>query len=329
MDASTITDMSSIFNGCYNMLSVDFSNFNSSSLITMNAMFYGCESIKTIDLSNFNTSLVTDMSSLFDGCGKLQYIYLFNLNTSKVENMNSMFSGCENLVSLDLSYFYTSYLTNVNYMFDNCKNLKVLDISHFNLDNVTDSENMKGIFSNVNSLRYINLYHVEDKNKIIQNSAISTLNDLIICQKEEIVQTKTNNRRCCYFNITENLCKSDNYIILYYGKESNYKNGFINKYRNITSFIINEYYNNTLDTNEEFVVKEGCKIELYFNSILTSLESFFDYNYDINIGNIKSIDLSHFNSLLITNMNKAFSGCTSLESINFDNFIFSSSNKGE
>ena len=327
LDASTITDMSSIFNGCYNMLSVDFSNFNSSSLITMNAMFYGCESIKTIDLSNFNTSLVTDMSSLFDGCGKLQYIYLFNLNTSKVENMNSMFSGCENLVSLDLSYFYTSYLTNVNYMFDNCKNLKVLDISHFNLDNVTDSENMKGIFSNVNSLRYINLYHVEDKNKIIQNSAISTLNDLIICQKEEIVPTKTNNRRCCYFNITENLCKSDNYIILYYGKESNYKNGFINKYRNITSFIINEYYNNTLDTNEEFVVKEGCKIELYFNSILTSLESFFDYNYDINIGNIKSIDLSHFNSLLITNMNKAFSGCTSLESINFDNFIFSSVTK--
>ena len=327
LDASTITDMSSIFNGCYNMLSVDFSNFNSSSLITMNAMFYGCESIKTIDLSNFNTSLVTDMSSLFDGCGKLQYIYLFNLNTSKVENMNSMFSGCENLVSLDLSYFYTSYLTNVNYMFANCKNLKVLDISHFNLDNVTDSENMKGIFSHVHRLRYINLYHVEDKNKIIQNSAISTLNDLIICQKEEIVQTKTNNRRCCYFNITENLCKSDNYIILYYGKESNYKNGFINKYRNITSFIINEYYNNTLDTNEEFVVKEGCKIELYFNSILTSLESFFDYNYDINIGNIKSIDLSHFNSLLITNMNKAFSGCTSLESINFDNFIFSSVTK--
>ena len=325
LDASNITNMNSIFNGCLNLISVDFSNFNSSSLITMNSMFYDCESIESIDLSNFKTSLVTDMSYLFDGCRDLKYIYLSNINTSKVENMSSMFSGCESLVSLDLSYFQTSSLTNIGYMFDSCKVLKVLDISYLNLDNITNHDN---IFRNVDSLKYISLYYVEDEHKIIQNSEISNLNDLIVCQKEEKILPINidNNRekRCCYFNITENMCESDNYIILNYGKESEYKNGFINKYRNGVSFIINGDYINTLSNNQSFKVNAGCKIEIYFNSILTSLESFFDYNYDINIGNIKSIDLSHFNSSLITDMSKAFSGCTSLESINFDNFIFSS-----
>ena len=78
------------------------------------------------------------------------------------------------------------------------------------------------------------------------------------------------------------------------------------------SFIINGFYNNTLSNDQSFTVNEGSKLELYFNSKLTSLESFFDYNHDINIGNIKSIDLSHFDSSLINDMSKAFSGCTSL-----------------
>ena len=46
---------------------------------------------------------------------------------------------------------------------------------------------------------------------------------------------------------------------------------------------------------------------------MKSLESFFDYNHDINAGKIKYIDFSHFNSSLITDMSKAFSGCTSLD----------------
>ena len=104
-------------------------------------------------------------------------------------------------------------------MFYGCKTLKVLDISHFNLDNTTNHDS---IFGNVNSLRYINLYYVEDKNKIIQNSALSNLNNLIVCQKEEeILPTNTDNKKCCYFDITENICKSDNYIILYYIMEKN------------------------------------------------------------------------------------------------------------
>ena len=314
LDASYITDISLLFHGCESLLSVDFSNFNSPSLTKMNSMFEGCGYIESIDLSNLDTSLVTDMSSLFDGCEDLKYIYLPNLNTSKIENMNLMFFGCKSLISIDLSYFDTSSLTSINSMFSGCTSLKVLDISNFNLNNITDYKNM---FKNVKALRYINVYHVEDKNTIIQKTDISSITNLIVCEKEEIDILVTNNRKCCYFNIATDKCEPDNYIIIYYGKESEYKYGFINKYRNDVSFIINGDYLNALETNKEFKVKAGYKIELYFNSKMTTLESFFDYNYDINIENIKSIDLSHFNFELITDMSKTFSGCSSLESIDF------------
>jgi surface protein len=202
-------------------------------------------------------------------------------------------------------------------MFSECSALKVLDISNFNLNNITSNKNL---FKKVEALRYINIYHVEDNNKIIQNSNISSIGNLIVCEKEEMNIIETKNKRCCYFNITADECVPDNYIIIYYGKESEYKNGFINKYRNDVSFIINGDYLNVLETNKEFKVNTGCKIELYFNSTMTSLESFLDYNHDKNIGNIKSIDFSHFKSSLITDMSKTFSGCNLLESIDFYNF---------
>ena len=210
-----------------------------------------------------------------------------------------MFNGCNKLESIDLSYFNTSLVNDMTSMFSSCNSLKVLDISHFNLENITNSE---GIFNNVKILTYINLYHVKDKYKIIQSSKLSDIDNLMVCQKEEeILSTNTNNkkRECRYFNITKDVFGSDNYIIIYYGEESVYKNGFYNKYRDNVSFIINGNYINTLQNDQSFKVNAGCKMELYFNSILTSLESFFDYNHDINVRNIKSIDLSHFNTSLI------------------------------
>ena len=321
LDASKITDISELFRGCENLLSVDFSNFNSSSLTKMDFLFYGCESITSVNLSYFNTSLVTDMTSLFEGCKSLGYIYLSNLNTSKVENMDFMFSECQSLVSLDLSYFKTTSLTSVQKMFYKCRNLKVLDISNFQLDNIQNSENM---FDKVGNLKYINLYYVEDNKEIIKNSGISSINNLTVCEKEDkIIPNNNIERKCCYFSIPNNKCESDNYIIIYYGKESEYKNGFENKYRGDVSFIINEDYINILTKDKSFKVNAGCKIELYFNSQIKTLESFFDYDHDINIGNIKSIDLSHFNSSQITDMSKAFLGCATLESINFDKLSFS------
>ena len=72
------------------VISIDFSNFNSSSVTNMSYMFYGCGSLQYIDFSNFNSSSVTNMSYMFYGCGSLQYIDLSNFDTSSVIDISCL-----------------------------------------------------------------------------------------------------------------------------------------------------------------------------------------------------------------------------------------------
>ena len=55
-----------------NIISVDFSNFDSSMVEEVNSMFYGCTSIEEIDLDNFQSSgKIKDMSYMFYNCANL------------------------------------------------------------------------------------------------------------------------------------------------------------------------------------------------------------------------------------------------------------------
>ena len=114
-----------------------------------------------------------------------------------------------------------------------------------------------------------------------------------------------------------------NYIIVYYGQnKSEYNSDFINKYRNNISYIV--YKNSKLGINDNFIIEPNSKIEIYFSSPVSSLESFFDKRYDERTSNIISIDFSHFDSSLVTNMSSTFYGCTALKSIDFSNIKTSS-----
>ena len=124
-DISNVTSISSMFNGCTSLQSLDLSNFNTSNVTNMNAMFTGCSSLRSLDLSNFDTSNVTNMGGMFRSCSSLQSLDLSNFDTRNVTNMGSMFDSCSSLQSLDLSNFDTSKVTNMNYMFGYSKNNKI------------------------------------------------------------------------------------------------------------------------------------------------------------------------------------------------------------
>ena len=53
------------------------------------------------------------------------------------------------------------------------------------------------------------------------------------------------------------------------------------------------------------------------------MESFFDSDYDNNMKNVVKIDLSQFDSSLLSHFKKMFYGCSSLLSINISNFKIS------
>ena len=49
-------------------------------------MFYNCSSLISLNLSNFNTSSVTEMSYMFAHCYKLKYINMKNFEEIKLKD---------------------------------------------------------------------------------------------------------------------------------------------------------------------------------------------------------------------------------------------------
>ena len=65
----------------------------------MSSMFNGCESLSSLDVSSFVTGHVTDMCKLFSYCKSLKTIYVgTGWNTNKLEESEDMFRNCTSLV---------------------------------------------------------------------------------------------------------------------------------------------------------------------------------------------------------------------------------------
>ena len=178
-----MNNMQGFFAKCSNIISLDFSNFDSSNVINMSYMFNNCNKLKEIkgintiktnnvvemtaifqfcsqleylNLTNFDISNVTDISYMFNNCNKLKYIKGINtIKTNKAIKMNSMFQACYELDSIDLLNFDTSKVINMSYMFNKCYKLKeIKGIKEFKTNEVKD---MNCMFQLCYELEYLNL----------------------------------------------------------------------------------------------------------------------------------------------------------------------------
>ena len=77
----TITNCISMFNLLDNIIEVDLSKFDTSSVTNMYRMFCRCHYLTSINLSNFNTSTVVNMRSMFSECNSLKSLELKNFDT--------------------------------------------------------------------------------------------------------------------------------------------------------------------------------------------------------------------------------------------------------
>ena len=259
------------------ILSINLSHFNSSLLESADRLFYGCTSLESIDLSNFNAPLLT--------------------------NINNMFFHCDSLKSIDLSGFNSSSLTNINRLFCGCVSLEYLNLNGLDLAKIEDASYM---FYNVKNLKLIILYDIK-YNDIIMNE-INNISELqnenvIVYQNENLIINK--NYKYFDYDFDINVYECKNYIVVYYSQAIEYKEDFLIKRiesRNNISFIIND--NKIYKTDEKLNV--NSHIKLCFKKYITSLEQFFDSSIDNNAQKIISLDLSHFDSSLITNIDKLF-----------------------
>lgn len=182
IDTSNVTNMSAMFQGCYELLDLDVSKFNTSNVTDMSYMFsyeYRCplkltdldlsnfdtskvknmagmfimlETLTNLDVSSFDTSNVTTMDSMFSTCTGLTTLNVSHFDTSKVTNMGYMFSECSSLTNLNVSSFDTSQVASMNFMFNGCRSLEKLNISSFNTSNVETMEKMFSYCSNLTTL---------------------------------------------------------------------------------------------------------------------------------------------------------------------------------
>ena len=72
LNTANVTDMSSLFDHCQKLTSLDLSNFNTAKVTNMNRMFSNCSNLKTIYASDkFTTAAVTESKNMFSYCGSL------------------------------------------------------------------------------------------------------------------------------------------------------------------------------------------------------------------------------------------------------------------
>lgn len=98
VNTSNFNTMYNMFNGCFNITSLDISHFDYSNVTNMERMFYNCSKLESITMGGSNR--VTDMSEMFQGCSKLTKVDLTNLQLDLVTDMDNMFYGCKSLTEI-------------------------------------------------------------------------------------------------------------------------------------------------------------------------------------------------------------------------------------
>ena len=139
LDTTYLTTLKDMFYNCYNLTSLNITEWHTENVTNMNGMFFNCKNILELDLRHFNTSNVMDIGNMFKQCSGLTSLDLRGWDTSNVTSMSATFQQCSKLTSLDLSSWDTSNVTNMYLLFYLCSSLKYLDIRNFNFDKVTSS----------------------------------------------------------------------------------------------------------------------------------------------------------------------------------------------
>lgn len=133
LDVSNATDLSQLFSGSQNLVSVDLGDMsNASKNTTLQGTFYNCNRLAIINgITTMNVSNVDRLSYLFHGCTSLPTtLDLSNWQNNKVTTTNYMFNGCTSLKRVDISGLTASSLLTTNNMFYNCTNLETLIINN-------------------------------------------------------------------------------------------------------------------------------------------------------------------------------------------------------
>ena len=130
----------------------------------------------------------------------------------------------------------------------------------------------------MNKLKYLDIYNIRAKKDFINGNYLNQIDNLFVCQKNEIITNPNSKTICCHYDSEKKKCISINYIIVTYGKDTTYENGFKNEFRKGISFI--KYGETTLTTSEKLTIAKNTNIEINFPTSTEVLSHLLDVDYD-------------------------------------------------
>lgn len=101
------TDLSYMFEGCSNLVSVNTEDWDVSNITSVDSMFSNTYNLATLDFSTWDTSNMTIMNIMFGymQSSNLPKLDLSSFNTKKLQQAYSMFLWCVSLQELDIRNF--------------------------------------------------------------------------------------------------------------------------------------------------------------------------------------------------------------------------------
>lgn len=178
LDTSSVRSFADVFQDCSSLRSVNLAGWDTSSGNNFRQMFYRCSSLEEVDISSFETSASTSFEQMFYGCSSLRSLDLSHLDTGNATTFASMFYNCASLATLDVSMFNTAAATDLSQVFYGCKSLTELDLSRASTAKV---QTFYGMFSGCSGLKRIDL-------SLLDTSSATNLSYLFAdCSKLEAV----------------------------------------------------------------------------------------------------------------------------------------------
>ena len=317
IENKSISNMSSMFNGCSSLISL-FSNWDTKKVNDLSFIFSNCNSLKSLpDISKWNTKNVTNFSSMFYNCYSLTSLPdLSNWNTKKVNNMNSLFHFCKSLVSLpDISNWDTKKVTNMNHIFSDCSSLEILpDISNWDIRNVTDMNSMFNNCSSLKSLPDISKWNTKKVNNMryLFNycNSLESLPDISIWDIGNVIDISSMFNQCELIISLPDISKWDT-------KHVNNMQYLFN-FCNSLEYLPNISKWNTSNVTDMSYIFNNCSslenlpdISKWDTSNITDVSYIFS-----NCSSLETLpDISKWNTKNVINMNNMFEGCSSLENL--------------
>lgn len=352
-DTNKVIYMNSMFNmyNSYdnkssNLTTITFSSkFNTQSAKFMEYMFQACKKLTALDLSSFNTQNVTNMAGMFNmykaddaSLSSLRTIKLSSkFNTRNVTSMEYMFQHCHSLTSLDLSSFDTSNVTAMQYMFRSCLSLTSLNLSTFDTSKVTNMGSMFNMYHSGNST-VSKLTTITFSSKFNTQNVTTMQYMFQLCKNLTTLDLSSFDTR----NVTDmsymfymndsNITTTSKLSSIRFSSKFNTQNvtnmyGMFRGCKNLTSLDLSSFDTRNVknmavmfemwDANDS-TISRLTSITLSSNFMGNKLERADSMFSDCQ--NLKSIDLSNFNTPIITNTGYMFWRCKNLTKINLRKF---------